>query len=275
MKKLDQRSGYLKLGTLVISILLILFGCAIKRVSQSTSFELSKGEFFFDSIRKVDLPIKKLEIEKAKIRIDYGGQLRTLKTYLAVDVDSFLYLKITTPIGIEVANFLAFPQFILLIDNPEKTVYKSDYNSLSIKLGFPITFNDIVRIFLGFPSHLNMAEVSDVKSTKSDTNLNTFFIELFYNYNKDTFITKYSNVYEYSFPLYCFLSSEIVNNENSSLISSQYTRKPEFSSILPQRVFFSFQFNEKPIEVELNYRSFKFDGEVSYRVDSTFQSKKL
>jgi len=273
MKRLELKVGYLNLLLIIFLFSLLILSCKVKQSKNIADNKLSNEVSFIDSVFSNEIPFRSLKLENAIIRIEHDGHLRTLKTELVTKIDSFIQISVLTKLGIEVAKFIAFNDYILLIDNSEKSIYKVDYKNFSNKLGINLTYSDIIKLILGYPAKISRSNIMSNNSTISYINNNMIQFEVIQNEKLDILETKFIFINEFELPKGLLMNTLIKNENKEELFTAYYHRREDQNKFIPQRINLKFFYESKPIELDIVHKKLIFDRKVEFNIDSTFNHK--
>ncbi|HPJ44850.1 MAG TPA: DUF4292 domain-containing protein [Tenuifilaceae bacterium] len=216
----------------------------------------------FDSLIESTYIDEYIENQKFNIRIDYKGTLHTLKSNMTVNTDSIIFIEFSSSFSIPIASFYAFPEKILVVDNPDRTVFESDYQTISEKLGFEVSFVLIQNVLLGKP-YLITKNIHMNKNLNSNNPIisSYLFKDTIYNYTY-TFNTVSKELQYF----------DIINDYSSKYsLSTNYSFDSNYSTNYPQKVITSFKLENNPIEIELDFRNLNIQESIQFQYDSTFK----
>jgi len=275
MKKLGLKGGYLNFLITILFFTLLTQSCKVKQSKNNVEYKQFNEISFIDSISKRVIPFNSIILENAIIRIEHDGHLRSLKTELVSKIDSFLQISVFTKLGIEVAKLIAFNDYILLIDNPEKSIYKADYEELSNKLGINLTYNDIIKLIFGYPYKISTENKISCNKTISYNQNSMVKIEFMQKEKLDTLETTFFYINEFDLPKGLLVNAIIKNKSNEDLFTAYYNKREDHNKYLPQRINLKFLYESKEIELDFELKKLLFDNKVFFSIDSTFIHKSL
>lgn len=275
MKRLEQIIGFHSIIAVFAMVIFTIFSCSVYKMQESNNTISFDRDNVLDSLSNYVIPFKSVYIDKAKIRIDYNGQLRTLKATIETEIDSFFSLSIHTSLGQEVANFIALKNKVFLVDFSEKSIYNVDYNVLSEKIGYPITFSRIIDIFLGLPPKHFMKN-DKIVTAEYISNKKEFFS---FSYGDTSFVRGETRSYYYNYNFFVksrrLNSSSYINEKDEKIISNEYTFNSDFRNIIPLIINSHFFYKLQPFEIEIYYKSVLLNTDVSYSINTDFISNQL
>ena len=205
---------------------------------------------------------KAIQNEKFNIRIDYKGTLHTLKSNSTIVNDSIVFIGFSSTFSIPIASFYALPSKILVVDNPQKTVFETDYKTLSKKLGFTVSYTLIQNILTGNPYLILKGQTEKLSMVNNHS--------IVYSFSENDSIFNYN----YTFGL---KSKELKffdiskNSSASNILATTYSFEREYSKRYPQKIVISFYLENNPIEIELDFRNLQVDPKISIPFDSTYK----
>lgn len=88
-----------------------------------------------------ELDFNSLYAKKLDISIERNGKRDNLKAALKIKRDSFIWMSLTAPLGIEVARILMTPDSIKFIDSYNKRYFFTDYRFFDEKFDVKINFD--------------------------------------------------------------------------------------------------------------------------------------
>lgn len=93
------------------------------------------------NIYENELDFNSLYIKKLDVSIDRNGKDYNLKAALKIKRDSFIWMSLTLPLGIEIARVLLTPDSIKFIDSYNKKYFFTDYRFFHDKFDIKINFD--------------------------------------------------------------------------------------------------------------------------------------
>ena len=84
------------------------------------------------NIHENELQFNSLYAKKLDVSIDRNGKTDHVKAALKIERDSFIWMSLTAPLGIEIARILLTPDSIKFIDSYNKKYFFTDYRFFMI-----------------------------------------------------------------------------------------------------------------------------------------------
>ena len=133
-------------------VVLLLFVCLVSCRSAKTVVKekvelpnVTEGRLFKNVVDSA-LDFNTLYAKKIDLTLRDGEKENTLKAMLRIQRDSFIWVSVTAPLGIEVARVLFTPDSIKFISPREKEYFLSDYSYFSEKFDVDLTFDCFQKI---------------------------------------------------------------------------------------------------------------------------------
>ena len=133
-------------------VVLLLFVCLVSCRSAKTVVKekvelpnVTEGRLFKNVVDSA-LYFNTLYAKKIDLTLRDGEKENTLKAMLRIQRDSFIWVSVTAPLGIEVARVLFTPDSIKFISPREKEYFLSDYSYFSEKFDVDLTFDCFQKI---------------------------------------------------------------------------------------------------------------------------------
>lgn len=133
---------------LVILLLCCLASCHSTKLAVREQVELpgiTEGRLL-KNVETNALDFNTLYAKKINLNLRDGEKSNNLKAILRVQRDSFIWMSITAPMGIEVARVLLTPDSVKMISPREKQYFLSDYTFFLDKFDVNLTFDCFQRI---------------------------------------------------------------------------------------------------------------------------------
>jgi hypothetical protein len=262
---------YLKTKTIVVMLLLIIAACKPTDSTSRMDIDTDQAKVILEEIiLKPKIPFKTLLVERAPFRFDFQGQMRSLRSTLHLDVDSFANISLITSLGISVAQLYLNPNEIVFIDFQEKKAYAMDYEYLSIQLQIPVTFNDLQMLILGYPFIGNQS--SNYDFSKKGSNVYNYSYKVPCEQEASNFFTK---TFSLSATDKRLEQAVFFNSANEERLSSSYKWSMRKNVNLPQSILIDFVYNDIPIGIDLEYKNSVYDLPIDFKRDSTIFIKRL
>ena len=93
------------------------------------------------NIHENELQFNSLYAKKLDVSIDRNGKTDHVKAALKIERDSFIWMSLTAPLGIEIARILLTPDSIKFIDSYNKKYFFTDYRFFYDKFDIKINFD--------------------------------------------------------------------------------------------------------------------------------------
>lgn len=140
---------------LLLICICCLFSCkSVKHVTEQRDIPgITEGKLF-KNIYSNSLEYNTLYAKKVDISFDQNGKSINLKASLKIKRDSFIWVSVTIPLGIEVARILLTPDSIRFMDLFGKKYFAADYdyfyNKFDIRIGYDCFQNLLTNTFFNF-----------------------------------------------------------------------------------------------------------------------------
>ena len=274
-----------------ILVLILLVSCkSVKRVVEIkrelpniTEGRLLRNVYFneldYNTIyaKKIDLTLK----EKKKSH--------SLKAMMRIQRDSFIWVSVTAPMGIEVARILLTPDSVKFISPRDKKYFVSDYNYFIERFDVGFTYDCFQRMLTNrfFDFESCTTEMDRNKRFKFDKSGNHYFL---YTLEEKAIGRKLKKLYkkkrknkEFSLILQkihinpdcfrpCLVSIE--DMEERVGMSVKYKNIKDFEGkVFPERIVFNIFTDDDNWEVQLDFSRVEFDVEVSsnFKISSKYK----
>ncbi len=103
------------------------------------------------NIHENELQFNSLYAKKLDVSIDRNGKTDHVKAALKIERDSFIWMSLTAPLGIEIARILLTPDSIKFIDSYNKKYFFTDYcffyDKFDIKINFDCFQNLLSNVY--------------------------------------------------------------------------------------------------------------------------------
>lgn len=120
----------------------------------------------FNNINDNQLQYNTLYAKKMDISINRNGKKDNLKASLKIKRDTFIWMSVTAPLGIEVGRVLLTPDSIKFIDSYNKKYFFSDYNYFINKFDLKLSFECIQKLLTNMFFDLESCNGNDGKEEK-------------------------------------------------------------------------------------------------------------
>lgn len=246
-------------------IALTIFSCSsLNRTSKEETVNVVKNsDIVQNTYRNEEIEHQSFYVDNAQFRLDYNGQLRSLKAIYGFKVDSFLYVNLRTPFGKSVASFIANKNSIIFEDYQVQRVYLLDYNTLSQLTKIPINFNLLQNLFVASYT----LQKHNVDFINSDSLANDFSIYKNLTHLNDT--AAISEILRFNINPLFIKQWEIHSQKEESTFNAEYEWKDSFSKVHPKYVDISFNYGDSPVEIEFDFKTIYHDSLISYKLDTT------
>ena len=276
-------------------VVLLLFVCLVSCRSAKTVVKekvelpnVTEGRLFKNVVDSA-LDFNTLYAKKIDLTLRDGKKENTLKAMLRIQRDSFIWVSVTAPLGIEVARVLFTPDSIKFISPREKEYFLSDYSYFSEKFDVDLTFDCFQKIlsnhFFDFTSCTSLVDRN--KRYKLDKSGDDYVL---YSLEEKAIGRKLKRLYKKKrknkeFTL--VLQKVHINPDNfrPNLISIEdleekigvsvnYERFNRFGErLFPSRLIFKLFSKADDIEVTMDFSRLEFDVDVSpsFKISSKYK----
>lgn len=276
-------------------VVLLLFVCLVSCRSAKTVVKekvelpnVTEGRLFKNVVDSA-LDFNTLYAKKIDLTLRDGKKENTLKAMLRIQRDSFIWVSVTAPLGIEVARVLFTPDSIKFISPREKEYFLSDYSYFSDKFDVDLTFDCFQKIlsnhFFDFTSCTSLVDRN--KRYKLDKSGDDYVL---YSLEEKAIGRKLKRLYKKKrknkeFTL--VLQKVHINPDNfrPNLISIEdleekigvsvnYERFNRFGErLFPSRLIFKLFSKTDDIEVTMDFSRLEFDVDVSpsFKISSKYK----
>lgn len=276
-------------------VVLLLFVCLVSCRSAKTVIKekvelpnVTEGRLFKNVVDSA-LDFNTLYAKKIDLTLRDGKKENTLKAMLRIQRDSFIWVSVTAPLGIEVARVLFTPDSIKFISPREKEYFLSDYSYFSEKFDVDLTFDCFQKIlsnhFFDFTSCTSLVDRN--KRYKLDKSGDDYVL---YSLEEKAIGRKLKRLYKKKrknkeFTL--VLQKVHINPDNfrPNLISIEdleekigvsvnYERFNRFGErLFPSRLIFKLFSKTDDIEVTMDFSRLEFDVDVSpsFKISSKYK----
>lgn len=270
--------------------LCLLFSCSPmkKAVIHKETSNINEGKFF-KNIEVNELDYKTLYSKKVELSVDINGKENNLKGVLRIRRDSFIWMSVTAPLGIEVARIYLTPDSVKFLDSYNKKYLLTDYRFFYDKFGVDITYSCIQKILTNI--YFNLESCSSIESkndkfkferTDSDYVLSNiqkrainrkikkFFKKKRKNKDYALVLQKIHIDPEYFRP-YKLTLEDLEEDMGISAFYSDF--KDIDGKIFPERIIFDSNFDNNKLKVVLKFSRLEFDVDVvpTFRVPAKYK----
>ena len=275
----------------VLLLFVYLVSCRSAKTVVKEKVELpnvTEGRLFKNVVDSA-LDFNTLYAKKIDLTLRDGEKENTLKAMLRIQRDSFIWVSVTAPLGIEVARVLFTPDSIKFISPREKEYFLSDYSYFSDKFDVDLTFDCFQKIlsnhFFDFTSCTSLVDRN--KRYKLDKSGDDYVL---YSLEEKAIGRKLKRLYKKKrknkeFTL--VLQKVHINPDNfrPNLISIEdleekigvsvnYERFNRFGErLFPSRLIFKLFSKTDDIEVTMDFSRLEFDVDVSpsFKISSKYK----
>lgn len=269
----------------------ILFSCSSvkKTVVHKETSNITEGKLF-KNIASSELDYSTLYSKKVELSVNINGKGNTLKGMLKIKRDSFIWMSVTAPLGIEVARIYLTPDSVKFLDSYNKKYLLTDYNFFFDRFGIDIQFDCIQKILTNVYFNLencgqNEYRNDKFKFEKSDNDyvlsnlqkrainrkIKKFFKKK--RKNKDFALVLQKIHIDPEFFRPYKLSLEDLEEDMG--VNAVYADFQNYNGkIFPAKIVFSSSFDNNTIKVELKFSRLEFDVNVvpSFRVPGKYKN---
>ena len=145
----------------------ILFSCSSvkKTVVHKETSNITEGKLF-KNIASSELDYSTLYSKKVELSVNINGKGNTLKGMLKIKRDSFIWMSVTAPLGIEVARIYLTPDSVKFLDSYNKKYLLTDYNFFFDRFGIDIQFDCIQKILTNVYFNLENCGQNEYRNDK-------------------------------------------------------------------------------------------------------------
>lgn len=281
----------MKINWVIVLVLFSFFSCrSVKetQVEQRELHNLSERKLF-RNIAYNELNYNTMYAKRMAVSLQTEESSNNFKAIMRMERDSFIWVSLTAPLGIEVARLLLTPDSIKFINSHEKKYFLSDYTYFEEKFGVELGFECIQKMlanqFFNFESCVSSEQKT--KRYKFDKKGNNY---LLYTLEERALNRKMKKLYkkrqknkEYSLILQqieidpdCFRPCKvsIEDVEEGMGISINYKDFKDFEGkLFPDKLFFKLFSGAKMITVGITCSRLEFDipVEPSFRISSKYK----
>lgn len=133
-------------------VVLLLLACLVSCRSMKTAVKekvelpnITEGRLFKNLVDSA-LNFNTLYAKKIDLTLRDGEKSNSLKAILRIQRDSFIWVSVTAPLGVEVARLLLTPDSVKFINAHDKEYFLSDYSFFSEKFDIDLTFDCFQKI---------------------------------------------------------------------------------------------------------------------------------
>ncbi len=244
----------------------------------------------FKNIDTAQLEYNSLYSKKMDISISRNGKRDNLKGALKIRRDSFIWMSLTAPLGIEVARVLLTPDSVKFIDSYKKRYFFTDYQYFDDRFDLKINFSCIQKLLTNVYFNLESCSRNEEKEVRFKLSQNgenyvlsniqqkaisrkvrKYFKKKRKNKDFALFLQKIHIDPYYFRPVK--ISWEDLDEDMG--ISAVYDNQKNYEGkIFPEKIIFQVFFDENKIELELKFSRLEFNVKVvpNFRISSKYKS---
>lgn len=278
---------YFLFGLLVV----FLSSCrSIKEtVVEKEVMNISEGKLY-KNLELNELDYNTLYAKKVDVSVDINGKRNNLKGILKIERDSFIWMSVTAPLGIEIARVLLTQDSVKFVDSYNKKYLLTDYGFFYNEFGINLGFNCIQRILTNAYLNLDDCNQNNLKSGKFkfektdrdyvlsnvqkrtlNRKLKKFFKKKSKNKDFALVLQKLHIEPDYFRPY----KLTVEDLDEDMKISADYSHfKAYENKIFPEKLVFELFFEENKIKLELGFTRLEFNIKVNsnLRIPSKYKN---
>ena len=275
----------------VLLVLLTLVSCkSVKHVVENHRDlpNITEGKLF-KNINSNELEYNTIYAKKVDLTLKDNKTSHDLKAILRIQRDSFIWVSVSGPLGVDVARLLLTPDSVKFVSPREKKYFISDYSYFAERFDVGLTFDCFQRILTNqfFDFESCTTEVDRGRRYKLDKTDSDYVL---YTLEEKALGRKLRKLYkkrkknkEFSLVLQkihinpdCFRPNavSIEDLEENVGMSVQYKKIKDFDGhLFPGKIVFKAFSDTVNWEVELNFDRLEFDVEVSsnFKISSKYK----
>lgn len=226
-----------------------------------------------------ELIYNSLYVKKMDVSIDRNGKKDNLKASLKIERDSFIWMSLTAPLGIEVARVLLTPDSIKFIDSYNKKYFFTDYQYFYDKFDVRINFDCFQNLLTNAYFNLEGCGKENIKDSRfkfektgSDYVLSNVHQKAL-NRKIKKFFKKRKKNKEYTLILHKIhidpelfrpLKMSLEDLEDDMGISVKYAHFKDFNEkIFPETIEFNVSLDDLNIGLKLKFLKLEFNVKVT------------
>lgn len=272
-------------------LIVFLFSCrSVKEtVVEKEVMNISEGKLY-KNLELNELDYRTLYAKKVDVSIDINGKRNNLKGILKIERDSFIWMSVTAPLGIEIARVLLTRDSVKFVDSYNKKYLLTDYGFFYNEFGIHLGFNCIQRILTNAYLNLDDCNQSNLKSGKFkfektdrdyvlsnvqkralNRKLKKFFKKKSKNKDFALVLQKLHIEPDYFRPY----KLTVEDLDEDMKISADYSHfKVYENKIFPEKLVFELFFEENKIKLELEFTRLEFNIKVNsnLRIPSKYKN---
>lgn len=284
----------MKNSFLVILLLVCLVSCrSVKTVVEEKAElpHISEGRLLKNMVDSA-LDFETLYAKKIDLTLTDKGKSNSLKAILRMKRDSFIWISVTAPLGIEVARALFTPDSVKFVNTRAKEYLLSGYSVFSKKFDVNLTFDCFQRIltnqFFDFTSCTSVIDNNNgrYKFDKSGEDYVLYSLEeraigrklkrLYKKRRKNkesTLVMQKIHINPNNFRPNIVSIEDL---EEDLVVSVNYERFKKFDGkLFPERLLFKLLSNTDDLELILDFTRLEFDVSVSPNFRITNKYKRI
>lgn len=272
---------------------LIVFLSSCRSVKESVVekevMNISEGKLY-KNLELNELDYSTLYAKKVDVSIDINGKRNNLKGILKIERDSFIWMSVTAPLGIEIARVLLTQDSVKFVDSYNKKYLLTDYSFFYNEFGIKLGFNCIQRILTNAYLNLDDCNQNNLKSGKFkfektdrdyvlsnvqkrtlNRKLKKFFKKKSKNKDFALVLQKLHIEPDYFRPY----KLTVEDLDEDMKISADYSHfKAYENKIFPEKLVFELFFDENKIKLELGFTRLEFNIKVNsnLRIPSKYKN---
>lgn len=241
------------------------------------------------NIEQHELEYESLYAKKLEVCLERDGKKDHLRAVLKIKRDSFIWMSLTAPLGIEIARVLLTPDSIKFIDSYNKKYFFTDYRYFYDKFDIRIGFDCFQKLLTNVYFNLEGCGRNDGKENKFkfETGDNDYVLLNVHrkalNRKLRKFFKKRKKNKDYTLILQkihidpvLFRPSEISleDLEDDMGMTTEYGDFKEFGGkIFPERIDFKVSLEDMKIKLGLRFQRLEFDVNVipNFRISSRYK----
>ena len=268
----------------------LLFSCSPMKKAVIYKETSNIGEIkLFKNIENNELNYNTLYSKKVELSVDINGKENGLKGMLRIQRDSFIWMSVTAPLGIEVARIYLTPDSVKFLDSYNKKYLLTDYGFFYDRFGISISFSCIQKILTNVYFNLedcsssesrndkfkfertdNDYVLSNIQKKAINRKIKKFFKKKRKNKDFALVLQKIHIDPEYFRP-YKLTLEDLEEDMGITAVYSDF--KDLNGKIFPEKMIFSSNFDENRIKVVLKFSRLEFDVKVAptFRVPAKYK----
>lgn len=236
-----------------------------------------------------ELEYNSLYAKKLDVSIDRNGKKDNLKAVLKIQRDSFIWMSLTAPLGIEIARLLLTPDSIKFVDSYNKKYFFESYRFFDEQFDIRINFDCFQRLLTNVYFDLDGCGREELKDTKfkfertgtdyvlsnvQEKALGRKIRKFFKKRMKNKEYTLIFQKIHIDPDLFRPSRISLEDLEDNLGINAVYTDFKDFEGkIFPERITWNVVFDEVKLKLELKFSKLEFDVKVipNLRISSKYK----